>query len=301
MSGISHLKAVRLFHQGKQQYDLADQISKCRSVDGAFSIYSTTLTRSDVVYRAMIRVCREFGVPSRAFSVWRDFCTGYSQVPQPALIMNMLSICSTVGTQEALVVGKSVQAFISQKQIKRDSTMDTALLSMYVKCKDPHSAMDIWHDMKRRSVPVDSVTKLCVLTACANIGSSALQEAESLYTTVSIADMRSNFRLFIAVLNMFVKCGKPQQAIKLWEELSKTGPLLNTTSAAMVLMACAELGDTSALQFAEKIYGSFGGHNDVRFFNTLLVTYIKCGSPQKTLDLWQNFLSGMKYQWLFLS
>ena len=68
--------------------------------------------------------------------------------PSMTVVMYTLAACGEIGST-ALPVGKSVYSYILGNQsVRHDVMLDTAILSMFVKCGDSGQALKVWNTME---------------------------------------------------------------------------------------------------------------------------------------------------------
>lgn len=108
--------------------------------------------------------------------------------------------------------------------------LNTAVIRALQQCNRPEKALEVWNQLNRiegglAPVKWDRVAFICILSVCAALGRTALASGEAVHSFISHADLRQDARLFATLLNMYVKCGKPESAIRLAEELWSRGTL----------------------------------------------------------------------------
>ena len=190
----------------------------------------------------------------------------------------------------------------------------SALIAGYVQHERSHEALHCFEEMQHEGIFPDSVTFICVLKACGNIG--AIKKGE--YINEKIVErgmLKKDIVLGAALVDMYVKCGvlekaqkalqelpvrdllswnalisgyvqqeKANDALRSFEQMQRDGIAPNLVTLVCVLKAC---GSAGAIDKGEQIHErimseGFRDEENITILGTALVDmYAKCGSLTK--------------------
>lgn len=101
-----------------------------------------------------------------------------------------------------------------------------------------------------------------------------------------------------AMLIMYAKCGRPQEALKRWDNCSNIPP--NSAMYGSVLTACANLG-SAGLEKGNEIIRQLVANKDIDFVhdmklrNAALNMYLKCGAVERAAKMWADMKATKTY------
>ncbi|KAL5707210.1 hypothetical protein ACHQM5_025288 [Ranunculus cassubicifolius] len=225
-------------------HSLITMYSRCGQLDLARIVFDEILERDLVSWNSMISGYSKMGFAAEAVGLFRRMrVAGYQ--PDEMTLVSLLSACGDLGD---LSLGRWVEDFIEENEVRLNSFVGSALVDMYGKCGDLESArrvfdrlptkdlvawnamitgyaqngasnkaITLFHDMRKASMDPDKITLISVLSACASIG--ALDVGNSISVYASQKGLHHNIYVGTALIDMFAKCGKIDDALKTFEEM----------------------------------------------------------------------------------
>eukprot|EP01018_Ginkgo_biloba_P016955 Gb_16898 [translate_table: standard] len=164
-----------------------------------------------------------------------------SNVVVGSAIIDMYSKCG--GIEEAR------QVF--NKLCKRNVVTWTAMIAAYAKNGFGDDALKLFSQMQQqhnRSVKPNYFTFSSALSACASLAS--LEQGKQVHTHITIAGLQSEVVLGSALVDMYAKCGRIENARQLFDKMPKR----NTVSWNVMIAGCAQHGrGKEALQIFEQM------------------------------------------------
>ena len=184
---------------------ILDMYVKCGSIRDARSVFDTLSSVDLVPWTAMIVGYSQSGFPDEALKLFIDK-RRFGILPNDVTIASLLSACAQLSN---LSFGRLVHALGIQLGLK-DPTVINALVDMYAKCGmvrdaryifetvsdknliawnsiisgysqngSAYEALELFHQMRSKSVSPDAVTLVSIFSACASVG--ALQVGSLLH------------------------------------------------------------------------------------------------------------------------
>lgn len=258
---------------------LLNMYAKCQSLEDARHVFEKMTVRDVVSWNAMISGCAHRGYCDEAWkhfgemqlvgvkpnlTTWNLMIARFSQnghhelslkllhqmqlvgmTPDLATLTSILSACAHRG---ALQQGKGIHGYIFRRGFEIDVILESALLDMYAKCGDIHSASWVfdkisqkdlvsWNSMiagyaqngrgneaiqllvqiQQANMKPDLSTIVSVLPACAHF--AALQKGKEIhnYTTRNGFDL--NVFIGNALIDMYAKCGSLENARRVFDRM----------------------------------------------------------------------------------
>lgn len=215
---------------------LINMYGKCGDLDEALHIFNRLPGKGVVSWNAMIEVSASQGQGEDVFHLFKEMYMA-CVMPNNSTFVSILSACAK---EENLVEGKHVHSCIISSCITCDAVLDTALITMYGKCGSSRDARAVYDAMHlcdvvawtammatyiqhgqgkealllvQRMPPgtiLDNVTFVSILDACAAEGS--LEEGRVMHTFVLDSEFVSDVVVGTALVNMYGKCGKLEDA-----------------------------------------------------------------------------------------
>lgn len=206
----------------------------------------------------------------------------------------VLTSCAQLSTTFALSEGSRIHSFVQSGIVKQDTQLYTALMNMYVKCKQPDKALQIWTHLKESKLKVTShITCLCVLNACAAVGTpEALAIGELVHSFISSKNWNQP-TLFNALGSMYTKCGKPEKALQVWRQ--RENQTVSIELCTSILSTCAKIGPqalNNGIEVHSQVSASKTLQPDLQYYAALVNMYSKCGQPNTALLVWETLQQG---------
>ncbi|XP_057865697.2 putative pentatricopeptide repeat-containing protein At1g56570 [Cryptomeria japonica] len=308
--------------------------SKCAEMENARKVFDKMPHKDLVVFNAMIAGYGHNGYDVEALQLCFELQqTGLE--PDPFSLSCILSVCANLG---AIEEGKSVHAHIIKTEAVLDTTVVNALITMYAKSGSLDDALKVFDKIpKRNAISWNAIIAGCaynenneetrkLFSQMQNIGMKpnqftfagilrsstsvfSLEQGKQVHVSVVKRGLESDVIVSSALLDMYAKCakledarllfetmlkrntvswstmistyaqkGQSEQAVKLFTQMQLSGMEPNQFTFASLLMACASLasfkGGTQIHAYTLK--GSY--RSDVSVGNSLVDMYAKCGS-----------------------
>ncbi|MCO5600096.1 hypothetical protein L7F22_054204 [Adiantum nelumboides] len=258
---------------------LLNVFEKCGSIDDTLKVFNKlhthTVVPSTVMIAAFVREKRfkealklfrfvqKTGIEIDGFiiSTTLGACCGQEELEEGRW-MHSLSIqggyASDIVIETALIImygncGCSDGAeTVFQKSMSRNVVIFTSLISAYVQLGHCEKALQAFWQMQHQDIDVNPVTFVSTLGACAD--GAYLVYGQLLYHLIISHGSESNLVVGSAVVNMFGKCGCPEDAHNVFDKLSERTVI--TWNA--LITAYVQQGDG---KMALKLYGQLLSEN----------------------------------------
>jgi pentatricopeptide repeat protein len=252
----------------------------------------TTSSGSAVVYyTALISMYTKCGYPEKAVEVYYEML---QRKAQPGLVtyICVFTACGAMGPS-GLEVGRQLCNNILQEDISADTSLENSMLSMLVKCGKPLEALTRWKTLQtNNSFSASTVTYICVLAACADLGATAITHGAKIHSLLTENELKQE-DVMAALLNMYARCGQPLTSLELWKsfvlDTCPSSPAVYTA----IFTACATLRTTEALavgSVARNMMNKAGITANVITNTAMIQMYARCGDPDSALSLWSSQL-----------
>ncbi|KAI5055285.1 hypothetical protein GOP47_0030430 [Adiantum capillus-veneris] len=126
---------------------------------------------------------------------------------------------------------------VFQKSVSRSVVLFTSLITAYVQLEHSEKALQIFWQMQHRGIDVNEVTFVSILGACAD--GPYLEYGQMLYHLIINHGSESDLVVGSAIVNMFGKCGCPEDAHNVFDKLSKR----NVVTWNALITSYVQLGD----------------------------------------------------------
>lgn len=305
--------------------------------------------RNVVCWTAMINGYGKKGDFVEMLSLFRQMLVSADEVePNAATMVCLLSACSTLCNYE---VGRFVSDFIDINKIPLNSILVTALIDMHSKCGDLEKAqrifdgvsaknlpswnaiitgyvqrglleeaINLYGRMKAQSVKPNEITLVNVLSACAGLG--ALELGREVHLYLSRNGLELNVILATALVDMYAKCGKindaclvfvktdekdvalwnamiqglayhgdGRDAISVFSQMERAGLKPNDVTFIGVLSACNHSGlvEEGRFQFSS-MDDKHGLSPKLEHYNCMVDLLGRAGHLEEAYDLIQNMV-----------
>jgi pentatricopeptide repeat protein len=238
---------------------------------------------SDVcVGNALISMYTKCGDSADAFEVfYRMERQGVE--PDKFTYIKILNACASPATQERV---KQVHARVRKSGFDSDIRLGNALISMYVKCGSNKDAFEVFCHMQRQGLEPDEITYMCVLNACAS--PQALEWGKHVHAHIRKSRFGSDVRVCNALIGMYVKCGRNDDAFELFRQMQQEGMELSNITYMSILNACT---NPSALEWGREVHAHIvnsGLKWDVCVGTALISMYAKCGASEDAFKVYRE-------------
>jgi len=289
---------------------LVDMHSKCGSIEDARQVFDKMFQRDVVSWNAMVA---GYVVQGDADEAWRLFC----QMQQAGMKPDHFtfgSILRACGSLAALEKGRQIHACVIRMGFQSYSVAGGALVDMYAKCgsmdnarvmfdlmspkdvisctamitgyakKHGHDeeALAIYYEMWRAGIKPDHVMFSSVLSACA--GLAALEQGRQIHAHIFKAEAESYIVLGNALVDMYAKSGRIEDARHLFDTMHER----NVVSWTTMITGYGKHGHgKDVLQLFEQMQQTSIRPNDVTFLAVLSA----CSHVGLMDEAWQYFNS----------
>lgn len=246
-----------------------------------------------VFYTALISMYTRCGFPEKAVAVYDEMLQKQVQ-PGTVSYTCVLTACGAIGPS-SLAKGRQIYNTIQHNEII-DIALANSLLSMLVKCGVPLEALHQWKTLTTNpSFTASTVTHICVLAACADIGPPAISDGLYIHSLLNKDELKQE-DVMAALLTMHTRCGQPLRSLELWKYFIASSEIKSPTSPALytaIFTTCATLRSTEALEIGiaaqNMMDRSLMTSNSIT--NTALIQmHAQCGNPTTALTIWINQL-----------
>ncbi|KZV27377.1 pentatricopeptide repeat-containing protein-like [Dorcoceras hygrometricum] len=225
---------------------LVDMYGKCGSLEKAREVFNEIPKKSLVTWNTMIGGYSQVG---DCFSCIKLLLRMNQEkfVPNSATLSSLVMSCAKSAN---LLHGKFIHGYILRKNVECDIFIWSSLVDLYFKCgcimltekvftmmpkTDVVSwnvmisgyvsagcyfeALGIYNNMREARISPDAITFTSTLSACSQV--SALERGRDLHKCIIESKFDSNDMLMGAVLDMYAKCGAVEEALGVFNRLSR--------------------------------------------------------------------------------
>ncbi|CAO2043037.1 unnamed protein product [Urochloa humidicola] len=254
---------------------LSDMYARCNKLDSARKVFYRIEAPDLVSWNSIINAYSAEGILSEAmilFSEMRD--SGLR--PDGITVRGLL--CACVG-YDALRQGKAIHSYLVKSGLGGDVTVCNSLLSMYARCSDFPSAMDVFHEMNDRDV----VTWNSILTAC--VQHQHLEEAFKLFSVLHRSVSSLDRISLNNVLSASAELGYFEMVKQVHAYAFKVGLVGDAMMSNGLIDTYAKCG---SLDDANKLFELMDTGRDVFSWSSLIVGYAQFGYAKEALDLFAS-------------
>ncbi|KAM7269688.1 hypothetical protein ACFE04_025185 [Oxalis oulophora] len=216
------------------QTSLLNMYGEIGSLSDATKIFDEMSIRDVVSWSSMISSCVDDDEVSEALEIFRSMI---SELVEPDSV-TMLSVAEASGELGSLRLARSVHGYILRRNILSYGSLDNALIVMYSKCSDLHSAetifinisnpsttswtsmlssynrsglfleaLRVFSEMLKSDEYFNSVTMMGVIGSCTGLG--LLREGKSAHCFVIKRDVELEYDfLATTLIKLYAECGK---------------------------------------------------------------------------------------------
>lgn len=271
-SVVVHAEVVKLGH-GNDRFvrnAVMDGYAKMGKMDGARKVFDEMPERVVADWNAMISgywkwgyeeaACELFGLmPERNVVSWTAMVTGFSKVKDL----------------------ERARRYFNQMP-ERTVVSWNAMLSGYAQNGFEEMAMGLFDEMLRDGVMPDETTWVTVMSACSSRGDPSL--AKVFVKTINESKIELNFFVRTGLVDMYAKCGKLEEAKRIFDELR--GCRNSVTWNAMI-SAYMRIGD---LVSARDLFSRMPMKNVVSW-NSMINGYAQNGQSPLAIELFKEMVA----------
>lgn len=188
-----------------------------------------------------------------------------------------------------LPMGVLVHGLVVKLGFEYDVFLQNTILHMYNRCDDSSSLARRFFD----KMPQRDVVSWNIMITHFSKRRDGIQLAKDLFDRMPKRSVRS----WTAMIAAYVQCGKPDEAVRLFEQMEEAKAKPNEVTVVAVLAACADLG---ALDLGKRVHhylDQCGFGTNVRICNTLIDMYIKCGCLDAARDVFDHMEERTVVSW----
>ncbi|KAH7284095.1 hypothetical protein KP509_34G039200 [Ceratopteris richardii] len=281
---------------------LLDMYAKCGVLDEAQQLFNHLPKRDVVSWSAMIA-----GYSQQGYNIHALQC--FEKMQQGKVGSNKVTyLCclKACGNAEALFQGQLIHDMIIRDNLESDDMVGCSLIDMYGKCgcltdahvlfqllRNPDAvawgamiaayvhqeqglvALDLFCKMQSKFVRPDKFIFSCTLKACGLVG--ALSDARRLYYQVINSGFDSDRVINNALVDMFAKCGSPQEARIVFDNMPSRDTV---TWGAMIAAYVQNELNFLALELFDDLCESHLKPDKVIYVSTLIACGNACALEQ---------------------
>ncbi|KAM7266764.1 hypothetical protein ACFE04_008930 [Oxalis oulophora] len=193
---------------------LVNMYAKCGDLLSARKVFDGLKIKDVVTWNAIITGYAQNGMSNEGIMLFHEMRkTGAD--PNNITLSGVLSACASIG---ALDLGKWVETYASEKNLRHDIFVASALIDMYAKCGSLDNALRIFEDMPHKN----TVSWNSLISAFALNGRS--KEAISLFNRMSEENgtVRPDEITFVGVLSACVHAGLVDEGRRLFNLMTSS-------------------------------------------------------------------------------
>ncbi|GAV77355.1 PPR domain-containing protein/PPR_2 domain-containing protein/PPR_3 domain-containing protein/DYW_deaminase domain-containing protein [Cephalotus follicularis] len=272
-SGImfhAHVVKMGIGHDPYLRNVVMDVYAKYGPIEAARELFDEMTDRSSVDWNSMIsgywkwgnevEALRLFNVmPERNVITWTAMVTGYAKVKDL----------------------ESARRYFDQIPVKSVVSWN-AMLSGYAQNGYAEEALELFDEMSNAGIQPNETTWVTVISACTLHGDPCL--ADSLVKKIEQKQIRLNYFVKTALLDMHAKCGSLKTARIFFDEL---GEYRNIAAWNAMISAYARVGD---LRSARELFDRIPVKNVVSW-NSMIAGYAQNGQSAIAIELFKEMIA----------
>ncbi|KAL5200542.1 hypothetical protein ABZP36_021745 [Zizania latifolia] len=286
--------AVGIWHYGEQIHclsikyrldrdlyagcSLSDMYARCKKLDSARTSFYRIEAPDLVSWNSIINAYSVEGLLSEVLVLFSEM--RYSGLRPDGITVRGL-LCACVGC-DALDHGRLIHSYLVKLGLDADIPVCNSLLSMYARCLDFPSAMNVFHETKDRDV----VTWNSILTAC--VKHNHLEEALMLFNLLNKSEPSLDKISLNNVLSASAELGYFEMVKQVHAYAFKVGLVDDIMLSNSLIDTYAKCG---SLDDAMRIFEIMGNNRDVFSWSSLIVGYAQFGYAKEALDLFSRMRS----------
>lgn len=240
--------------------------------------------------------------PSAALRIYNDL-SNYKLHPTDVTYLNMLKL--VINNKDYFEYGIAIHKEIKNiDQCYQNINIQNALISMYGKCGDFHTAFMIFKDVKNHQITnckIDDITYLNIIKICSI--HKRIKEGRIIHGDVK--HLITNIKLQNSLIEMYSNCDEHESAITVFDKMKRKDIL----SYSLIFNACGKHKDLETgkrihaeiMYYLEndkllaESYEFVNNGNEIWIFNALIDMYGKCKDIKESEKLWKFLNSNIKY------
>lgn len=303
LSACSRLKDLKLGAQihgliSKSKYSLdvfmgsglIDFYSKCGLVGCARRVFDGMEEKNVVSWNCLITCYEQNGPANEALEAFGRM-TEHGFKPDEVTLASVVSACATLA---AFKEGVQIHArVVKSDKFRNDLILGNALVDMYAKCGRVNEARCVFDRMPVRN----AVSETTMVSGYAK--SASVKAARSMFATIKQKDIVS----WNALIAGYTQNGENEEALGLFRMLKRESVCPTHYTFGNLLNACANLAD---LELGRQAHShvvkhgfrfQFGEEPDIFVGNSLIDMYMKCGSVEEGLRVFENMVEKDHVSW----
>ncbi|XVE68745.1 hypothetical protein DITRI_Ditri09bG0094200 [Diplodiscus trichospermus] len=190
--------------------------SRSGDVSKAYAVFKEMPLRDIASWSAMLAAFMNSRKWSSGFECFREMVVKERLKPDQLTVASVLWGCAQLGSL-ALLVGKSVHAFIVKQEWDLNVKIGTALVDMYAKCGSLKFACIVFKLMQQRNV----MTWTALICGCSQHGYG--DEALSFFEAMQETGVKPNEMTFTGILNACARKGLVEEGRKYFNMIEQYG------------------------------------------------------------------------------
>lgn len=168
-------------------------------------VVTNQVKRTIFLDTALINMYAKCNMPQAACGVWEELKQRYYYLDH-VCYSSILTACAEMGSLE---FGQQVHSHIVASNISRANVVvESALINMYVKCGQPHKAIEVWRE--NSVLKPNSITYHSLLLAAAQLAS--LEIGKEIHSATIKDNLQNDTSIQQALINMYTKVGNIEGA-----------------------------------------------------------------------------------------
>ncbi|KAJ7296653.1 hypothetical protein O6H91_Y108900 [Diphasiastrum complanatum] len=253
---------------------LISMYGKCSNLDEARRIFDKLSARDVIAWNAMISAYTNQGDRKKAFHL-------YDSMQKEGIKPNkdtFLYLLDTVVNMSHLAKGKMIHSHIIQNEYQSDPSVNNALISMYGKCEDLQSALQVFDTMPEQNV----ATWNAMISTCAQTGETSM--AFELFRQMPDEGMQYDKLTFVSILGACISAAELVEGRNIHTLVREKGLELDVVvGTALTSM----YGGCGSQEEARKIFEKLP-QRDVAAWNAIIATYAREGNQKVALELFDE-------------
>ncbi|KAH7294331.1 hypothetical protein KP509_28G067300 [Ceratopteris richardii] len=230
----------------------------CGAIDEAHNVFINSITHDEFFFTVILRAYARLDSPFLAFQT-------FEQMLQEGFLPNKggyISIFTTCAKQLAVLQGKRMHACILATMFVSDIATNTALVTMYNRCRNTEYAkwifenmgevdaviwnvmiascleqsqgeyaLELFNSMRQQGVILSKVTVIHVLDACGS--QMALARGLQLHSIMMGSEFEADLMVQTALINMYGNCGSVRYAEMVFERVKSKDEVIWSAMVAV--------------------------------------------------------------------
>ncbi|KAK3144233.1 hypothetical protein QOZ80_4AG0310360 [Eleusine coracana subsp. coracana] len=257
---------------------LSDMYARCNKLDSARKVFYRIEVPDLIAWNSLINAYSAEGLLCEAMTLFSEM-RGSGLRPDGITVKGLL--CACLGS-DAWHHGRAIHSFLVKFCLDGDVSVCNSLLSMYARCLDFPSAMDVFYETNDR----DIVTWNCILTAC--VQNRHLEEVFKLFSLLHRSVSNVDRISLNNVLNASADLGYFEMVKQVHAYAFKVGLLGDTMLSNGLIDSYAKCG---SLDDAKMLFEMMDTGCDVFSWSSLIIGYAQFGYAKEALDLFARMRS----------